>query len=859
MSNPYLSLQDLSALSSLADDNKVMVQIAPSEESGQGIASTLGYVSLSDFRDSYLLVTVNEEIIALQNKPGNGAFASPITMFFDGVVSGQVSFDGTQNVTATLSMPANSIPISAVTNLSSTLANLQAEVNAPPTVGAAYYANISAASQTDMMGYWDGSTTGLSGQDSTGVVMQFTSDASNAVNASNYVSQLLFGNAGTLTWRRNVNNGAWSQVSLWHSGNFNPAGYVQINSSPSFQRIYLGTNLVEFYQDGTGDTGDLVIAPGAGGATPVYYTFGSNGTLIIGNGGITTNGNISLPNGEGLVWSGGAAVITGPAGQSTLIIAPSSSSNILELAMGTTSSNTQYVYWDGSGNQLSTANITTTGQIKSATGIHTSSLAVGGTAAAVGGTVDVVTTSGHLLLGEVNGTSGVSSVNAANSAYAVLTLYGSSYSFPGGAATFSNSVSATALNASSAVSVTSAAALGTTAGSYWNPLIMQITDSNVDNLVVQANRVTAGTSWASNSWTIYRKVDATAQGFIQFGEATGGYGISMGSGSTTLFSMNQSGQVAIGSNAVAGIGGAGFAVNSGFGLLLARGTSGVNYFDSVNTANSAYQALQINAASLTVAASTTINNQLTILNGIQIGSTAGPYIYNSGTGMVGFRSGTSTNYYFSMDASGNFNALNGAVTAATRIQGPQGFFNSNPGGFGSQGGYIQWNTSGGTGEMDFINNQGGGSGGFFWYNTSGTGSSLSLIMQLSGSGALTTTGTANFNTSDRRLKKNIRPYTPTAYHRDAPFYTYDRKDIDAHGQGPMAQHVLKVNAQHVNEYLHMDKRGKRHVKRLAIDKTGVALEQAYWASYEVDALRAMVNKLVKRLEKLEAQQKQKRK
>lgn len=43
----------------------------------------------------------------------------------------------------------------------------------------------------------------------------------------------------------------------------------------------------------------------------------------------------------------------------------------------------------------------------------------------------------------------------------------------------------------------------------------------------------------------------------------------------------------------------------------------------------------------------------------------------------------------------------------------------------SQGGYISWNVSGGTGEMNLICKSGTGSGGFYFYNSTGNGSSFS--------------------------------------------------------------------------------------------------------------------------------------
>jgi hypothetical protein len=55
----------------------------------------------------------------------------------------------------------------------------------------------------------------------------------------------------------------------------------------------------------------------------------------------------------------------------------------------------------------------------------------------------------------------------------------------------------------------------------------------------------------------------------------------------------------------------------------------------------------------------------------------------------------------------------------------------------AQGTYIGWNTlTGGTGEADFINNQGGGTGGFAFFNAPANSSTLTPLMRLTGSGNL---------------------------------------------------------------------------------------------------------------------------
>lgn len=62
----------------------------------------------------------------------------------------------------------------------------------------------------------------------------------------------------------------------------------------------------------------------------------------------------------------------------------------------------------------------------------------------------------------------------------------------------------------------------------------------------------------------------------------------------------------------------------------------------------------------------------------------------------------------------------------------------------SQGAYLGWNAlTGGAGEADLINNQGGGGGGFAFLNTPSSGSPRSTLMFLDGSGNLNVSGALN--------------------------------------------------------------------------------------------------------------------
>jgi hypothetical protein len=718
MSNPYLSLTELASLESLNDDNQMMVIVSPSEESEQGTTTSVGYVSLSDFRDSYLLTTVNEQITALQNKPGNGAFASPVTMTVSGVVTGSTTFDGSANFSLDLTMPDNSIPISAVEDLASTIATLQSDADQPDLLAVSYYSDFN-ATQTSVLGYWNADTANTTGNDSTGTLLELSSNGTPAAASNAYVNQLCFGNNGTLGWRRNVDNSGWSIVTLWHSGNFTPSDYVESGSTPTFGdyiRVTDGTNVLWF------QTEPLSIADSVGMVTaqnvPMYLGVDGTWQLEITATGLTVQGgNLTLPNGNGLVWAGGAELITG-AGGATISVQGGSGGNIFGL---NTSGGSEVVVWDGSGNMSASANITSTGTMKSGTGIMTSGLAIG-TSNAPGTTLDIYLSSGRVLVEALSGVNAIASVNTANSAYQSMVLE--------------------------------------------NAGLTQSSNMTVDGLLT----VTSGIS-ATGSFTL--------------------------TGPATI----NSGNTATGLN-----------LYTGYGQLIARGASGINYWDSANTANSAYQAMQINCAGLTIA-----GGGLTVSGG-------------------------------SLTASAGLTVNNDPLYST------QGVFVSQ---FGSlafshgQGTYIGWNYSGGQGETDFVNNEGGGT-------------SVTNIMQLSGAGALTTTGVANFNTSDRRLKTNLKKIRPNVYHRVAPLYSYNRIDTGLYGESPLAQHIQKVNPQRVSEYHHMDTKARRHKKRLAVDLVGVALEQSYWASYEVDDVREevvdlqkLVVKLQKRIDKLEAQNRKK--
>lgn len=297
--NPYLSLTTLAGLSSLLDSNKMMVVVDPGD--GQGSSTTVGSISLPDFRDNYLLVDVNAAITSLQNKPGNGAFVTPITMSFTGVVVGSVTFDGTSNVSAAMTMPDNSIPISAVEDLASTITALENAAGPAVSLNSSYYSNLN-GTQTTVLGYWNPSSTGLGGSESQyGTILQLSSDGALAPSASNYVNQLMLGADGTLTWRQNVNNTAWNIVNLWHSGNFDPSGYAQLGSNPSFA----GATLTAALTGTSASFSGTVVSGTSSGVLAVGAQTTGNASIFFKNDGTMASAVGGTPGTYHLIWNAG--------------------------------------------------------------------------------------------------------------------------------------------------------------------------------------------------------------------------------------------------------------------------------------------------------------------------------------------------------------------------------------------------------------------------------------------------------------------------------------------------------------------------------------------------------------------------
>ena len=99
-------------------------------------------------------------------------------------------------------------------------------------------------------------------------------------------------------------------------------------------------------------------------------------------------------------------------------------------------------------------------------------------------------------------------------------------------------------------------ALGTTAGNSSAIFNFENSNGNVSPLLVTAERLAVGTTWQTASTRLQKKVDTTYMGFIEFGDATGTGGVSIGAGQAstaqavpTVLKMTGSGRTLIGTGA----------------------------------------------------------------------------------------------------------------------------------------------------------------------------------------------------------------------------------------------------------------------------------------------------------------------
>jgi hypothetical protein len=388
MSNPYLSLRELTAAGSLEDATSVVVMVP----GANGGPATPRFVDLQNLRDDYLLVEVMESLAALQNRPANGAFQTPITMTVAGALSGSATFDGSGNFTFTVETPPNSIPLDAVQDLSSLLTTILQDLevdSAANTLGyASYYADMSASSQNSVLGYWNPTSKHITGLDQYGVVASFSSTGEVVTGPNVFLNQLCMGANGTLVWRANISGGGWAQTQIWTSNNFSPENYVETATAVDFASLGLtyteataGQSLLTVTTSGAsaaavlqdlGATGVGLKLIGNGNATPSKTLRVYNGVMQVLNdagdvvavfddaGNFLPAGALKLANGHNLVWAGGANVSSNATG-STVTVSPGNATDaILQLL---TKAGAAAVTWDNDGNQSNSAALAVAGPV----------------------------------------------------------------------------------------------------------------------------------------------------------------------------------------------------------------------------------------------------------------------------------------------------------------------------------------------------------------------------------------------------------------------------------------------------------------------------------------------------------------
>jgi hypothetical protein len=868
--NPYLSMTELAGLGSLLDANEIAIVVGA--DNSQGSSTTVGSIPLSYFRDNYLLVTVNEQITALQNKPGNGAFASPVTMTVSGVVTGSATFDGSENFGLSLSMPANSIPISAVQDLASTLASLETQVVAPPQLESSYYSNLNGTSQTSILGYWNASSTNISGEDQYGTLLQLASDGSLGPSASNYVNQLLFGTNGTLNWRRNVQNGGWTLVSLWHSGNFNPSSYVQSGSTPSFAGL---TATAAISGTSASFSGTVV-----SGTTSSYLAVGSqatgNASTYFRNDGTMAAATAGTPGTFYQIWNAGN-------------FNPSNYTAALATAIAGGAAN-EIHYQSGPGVTAFTNALANAVLITSATNVP--SLA---TTLPTGLTVPGMLVSSNATVSAAGTTQATATAIATDLTIVTTTAAGAGVVLPTGAAgkyfTVVNKgansllvypasgaiIDGQAANAAITVPVNGVIEFWGSSNTQWYSTVNSFSNASMLQGVVPTANLGTGTA----STGAFLRGDGTWSSTLASGSLTVPYVIN------TVGASSQWGQISMGATASA--------------YLWGPGGNGDNIMEITRAASASYTStffgtlIGSNAGTGTALEAISSGSQVGFIvqdtgsNGANIkfignGSTTPNKTIRVLSGQLQFINSAYSGVITYMDDSGNWN-ISGSITVPTITV--SGQINAN----GSSaieatwplatGGIANGGNGGNYGVVNHANNNGGSSStscaALTFIRDSNFGCYMGLdtdngfkvggwsfgnnayqiahagLSSFTFAGTVNSVGVANFNTSDRRLKKNIKRRNPRPLHRTLKWYSYDRRDIDESGLGPLAQEVKNTEELYVKEYDHpLKDTGGKTIKRLTIDKSGIAMEESMWAGQEVDRLTKVLEKMEKRLANAEA-------
>src|ERR1700744_3201658 len=123
MAQPLLSIQDFGLVAEGDLSTAMRVLLLPPAGSGQPPLVN-GSALVSDFQ-TFLLQDVDARLTALENGGGSGGpsiWPHPVTLNLTGPITGSVAFDGsTTPITLATSVTDDSLPISAVEDLSTTL------------------------------------------------------------------------------------------------------------------------------------------------------------------------------------------------------------------------------------------------------------------------------------------------------------------------------------------------------------------------------------------------------------------------------------------------------------------------------------------------------------------------------------------------------------------------------------------------------------------------------------------------------------------------------------------------------------------------------------------------------------------
>jgi hypothetical protein len=90
-------------------------------------------------------------------------------------------------------------------------------------------------------------------------------------------------------------------------------------------------------------------------------------------------------------------------------------------------------------------------------------------------------------------------------------------------------------------------ALGSTIGTTIIPLNVYVTDTNGDNIRTEIQRKSAGSDWSTAAWQIYRQVDSTKMGYIEFNSGSS-KPIAFGNGTTEYASIDNTAKLSLAGN-----------------------------------------------------------------------------------------------------------------------------------------------------------------------------------------------------------------------------------------------------------------------------------------------------------------------